>query len=462
MKKIMWFLIGFSLIAFPLHYAYAGDCPSPHPGDLQAIFDHMQATAGSVCTDMAPTVADSYDEANNIYNAYVNSTSCNINALAYIRNGSVTGPSGYTIAARGWGGWDNVVFAAYYPDGCPPPYNPDADDDGIPDECDFYPDDSGKLNTYTVDWVTVEESTGTEVAWGVQTPYGDGFTLGDTSVDGSTPGHKDILYYQTDGNWYELPADCSSGSRAIDGTRDLNDKQVVEYTWTGDEYEETPGPGTDGAPVEGTDYSEPTGSETDSESLQVIAQNTAAGVGAQNLMNENIVAGNTELNKLKVNSEIQTKQGEELKGYLQDLNTAAGTLDTSVQALETAIDENMDVPQADVDQSVTNAGDVDTEYGTAQTTITGDATLADDAPLDYQEKTNIATKMADYITSNPISDIIENSGLTISGASPTATWNYNGQSMVLTVAGFDTALEAFGQILLGIFTLAGMLLIFRG
>jgi flagellin-like hook-associated protein FlgL len=447
MKKLMWFLIGFSLVAFPSRFVFAVEV---YPiGDWQQCIDTniasdpTLATYSLVCVGFYTTGAEASAAVGS--DNYKYQTCFNRMYRIY-----------YTADIYAISTYDMIVDVDYTLNSP----SVDADDDGIPDECDFYPDDSGKLNTYTVDWVTVEESTGTEVAWGVQTPYNDGFTLGDTSVDGSTPGYKDILYYQTDGNWYELPADCASYS--IAGSRDLDDKQVVDYEWTGDEYEDTPGPGTDGAPVEGTDYSEPTGSETDSESLQVIAQNTAAGVGALNLMNENIVAGNTELNKLKVNSEIQTKQGEELKGYLQDLNTAAGTLDTSVQALETAIDENMDVPQADIDQSVTNAGDIDTEYGTAQTTITGDATLADDAPLDYQEKTNIATKMAEYITSNPISDIIENSGLTISGSSPTATWNYNGQSMVLTVAGFDTALEAFGQILLGIFTLAGMLLIFRG
>jgi flagellin-like hook-associated protein FlgL len=455
MKKLMWFLIGFSLVAFPARFVFADYYPSSDfLTQADQYFDSKRSQGyqiNYVGFFIDATAALTYFQANHSGTRY---SANNIGSMT--PNPCVMWKDDTTT--------DVIYYGTYTYDSIPTSwsYSPDVDDDGIPDECDFYPDDSGKLNTYTVDWVTVEESTGTEVAWGVQTPYSDGFTLGDTSVDGSTPGYKDILYYQTDGNWYELPADCSSGSRAIDGTRDLNDKQVVEYTWTGDEYEDTPGPGTDGAPVEGTDYSEPTGTETDSEALQVIAQNTAAGVGAQNLLNENIVAGNSELNKLKINSEIHTKQGEELKGYLQDLNTAAGTLDTSVQALETAIDENMDVPQADIDQSVTNAGDIDTEYGTAQTSITGDATLADDAPLDYQEKTNIATKMADYITSNPISDIIENSGLTISGASPTAIWNYNGQSMVLTVAGFDTALEAFGQILLGIFTLAGMLLIFRG
>jgi hypothetical protein len=439
MKKLMWFLIGFFLVAFPARFVFSAVVyPLPEFEACLTAFANYRNPGYEV----------------GFFNSYPTSWLGGFN-LTYFYYTDCGSSTRYYC----WIGGQRVAYVLYDNYTLEPP-DPDADDDGIPDECDFYPDDSGKLNTYTVDWVTIEESTETEVAWGVQTPYGDGFTLGDTSVDGSTPGYKDQLYYQTDGNWYDLPADCASYS--IAGSRDLDDKQVVDYEWTGDEYEDTPGPGTDGAPVEGTDYSEPTGSETDSEALQVIAQNTAAGVGAQNLLNENIVAGNSELNKLKINSEIQVKQGEELKDYLADLNTAAGTLQTAVEGVQTSIDENMDVPQADIDEAESNAGDVDTEYGTAQSTITGDATLADDAPLDYQEKTNIATKMAEYITSNPISDIIENSGLTISGASPTATWNYNGQSMVLTVAGFDTALEAFGQILLGIFTLAGMLLIFRG
>jgi hypothetical protein len=451
MKKVMWFLIGFSFVAFPMRFVYAY---TYNASCYFALLDQDYYFTVQ-CVDDQRFVGH-YNSAVALRDAVSAATGGGIISRYY------SGSCGE--ADSGAGVWNNATTAWYgtydtaYTGGPIP--STDSDDDGIPDECDFYPEDSDKLNTYTVDWVTIEESTDTEVAWGVQTPYGDGFTLGDDSVDGSTPGYKDQLYYQTDGNWYDLPADCASYS--IAGSRDLDDKQVVDYTWTGDEYEDTPGPGTDGAPVEGTDYSASTGTETDSESLQLIADNTAAGVGAANLLNENIVAGNSELNQLKINSEVQTMYAEEMNGYLEDLNTAAGTLQTAVEGVQTSIDENMDVPQADIDEAESNAGDVDTEYGTAQSTITGDATLADDAPLDYQEKTNIATKMADYITSNPISDIIENSGLTISGASPTATWNYNGQSMVLTVAGFDTALEAFGQILLGIFTLAGMLLIFRG
>jgi hypothetical protein len=450
MKKILWFLIGFSLVAFPARFVYAYSYNQSCYLDrlMQEYYFSTQSTTHhfvghySSSADLSSAVM----AACGLWSTFAFNVSCGDGASGcYYVNNSDT---------AWWGSWDTAYTGDPFP-------SSDSDDDGIPDECDFYPNDFSKLNTYTVDWVTVEESTGTEVAWGVQTPYGDGFALGDTSVDGSTPGYKDILYYQTDGNWYELPADCSSGSRAIDGTRDLNDKQVVEYTWTGDEYEDTPGPGTDGAPVEGTDYSQPTGSETDSESLQVIAQNTAAGVGAQNLMNENIVAGNSELNKLKINSEIHTKQGEELKGYLQDLNTAAGTLDTSVQAVETAIDENMDVPQADIDSALAEPSQSTTAYNDALLIFDEDPTL-DDAPLEYQEKIDIPTYFYDLIDNNPISDIITDTRIETSGAQSYLSFDYNGQTIKLDLGGYETQLGLFGNILLGIFTLAGFLLVFRG
>jgi len=450
MKKLMWFLIGFCLVVFPMHFAYAETC-----GDWS--FDPSSYGGGDTYVGTYPTSSEAEWAVSSAGGCPGESTSNvtwvsvgGVPVVKYIEKTSC----GSSISAD-----DANIWYALVQTGCTSELL-DSDDDGIPDECDFYPDDSVKLNTYTVDWVTIEESTDTEVAWGVQTPYGDGFTLGDDTVDGSTPGYKDQLYYQTDGNWYELPADCASYS--IAGSRDLDDKQVVDYEWTGDEYEDTPGPGTDGAPVEGTDYSEPTGSETDSEALQVIAQNTAAGVGAQNLLNENIVAGNSELNKLKINSEIQIKQGEELKDYLSDLNTAVGTLDTSVQAVETAINENMDVPQADIDSGLAEPSQSTTAYNDALLVFDEEPTLEDDAPIEYQEKTDLPTFFTALIDNNPIKDIITDTRIEATGAQSYLDWVYNGQTIKLDLGGYETQLGLFGNILLGIFTLAGFLLVFRG
>jgi hypothetical protein len=112
--------------------------------------------------------------------------------------------------------------------------------------------------------------------------------------------------------------------------------------------------------------------------------------------------------------------------------------------------------------AVTDAGDTDTEFTDAQATIKPDASLEDDAPLEYQTKRDILTKLNDYISNNPIMSVIQNSGVTISGSDPDLNFTYKGHNISLSVAGFDSELGIFGQLLLGIATLSGMLLIFRG
>jgi hypothetical protein len=435
MKKILWFLIGFSLIAFPLHYAYAGDCPSPHPGDLQAIFDHMQATAGSVCTDMAPTVADSYDEANNIYNAYVNSTSCNINALAYIRNGSVTGPSGYTIAARGWGGWDNVVFAAYYPDGCPPPYNPDADGDGIPDECDFYPNESDKNNDYKLLHATREDSSGILVSKYVKTSYGDFFRLG-AEVPDNTPGYTDELYVSASYETY--PSDCMYD---ISGSSESDFTDPVVYP--GGTPDGTPG-GT-GIDPSMTDGESATGTETESEANTKIIDNTGA------------TADNT------------AALGE----YLKDMNKALQTIDKNIAMQGDAIGDGMDGIQSGLAEISEKMGDGSGDGEAAWDGIDGGSGW-DDPQLtqitegetgDYQAHGNLEDEgfITNFLTNNPIQQALDNSGFSL--LNPVCEMSFDlGPlgSHTLSICEWDTEITMMGNLLFGITCLMSVMIVARG
>jgi hypothetical protein len=147
---------------------------------------------------------------------------------------------------------------------------------------------------------------------------------------------------------------------------------------------------------------------------------------------------------------------------IKDLLDDGGGGDVDLSNIEDMLGDISNPDTSNVSSAVGTVGSVDQAYQDAQNGISSDVTLDQDAPEGYQEKRDISAVITDYISNNPLADIIENSGVQISGATPTADFDYNGHMISLSVSGFDAQLEAFGQILLGITTLAGMLLIFRG
>lgn len=401
-----------------------------------------------------------------------------------------------------------VVIQVYDPAICEPIPSgpPDADGDGLPDSCDFYPSDP---NPYDVRQLSYQESGGVRVRVCYETDRGDVYCLGnphdDSLVDNVTIGS----------DWIHPSEICSTGDETYGGSASGGETDIAPDSWTDDDG--TPsGVGMDDQMQDGVEAD-----GTDPADLQKIIDNTAATADNVSRLSDYLKDQNSDLNlanyySAKMVDSLGNVDGDldSVKDYLISVNTGLGNLDTDFGTMDSSLTnmegslDNVDGDLDDVKGSLSNidgdlddikdllddggggdvdlsniedmlgdisnpdtsnvssavgrVGSVDQAYQDAQNGISPDVTLDQDAPEGYQEKRDISAVISDYVSNNPIADIIENSGVQISGATPTADFDYNGHMISLSVSGFDAQLEAFGQILLGITTLAGMLLIFRG
>jgi len=479
MKKVMWFLIVFSLVAFPMRLVYATETSCPIPSGLDP---------------------DGYQPATWTSGVYVGTYPDNDSAIAAVRaavgcpSAGVTyfeynGFFGYQIQEQNSTCTAQVSYGeryyAFIQFGCVPQI-PDADDDGIPDECDFYPEDSGKLNQYQISWEVIDDATSAVVSRGVRTNYDDGFILGEYIPEGST-GYTDIVYIG--GDWYELPADCEStgGGLTIDQAYDVSEFPAVHpYVWTGDEYDTPPGPGSTGEPSPTV----PTGSETDSEATQIIAQNTAKLIDSQNLMNQNLVATNENIQKMRINSEIMQAQVSDIKKSVDSIDSGIGNLETGIQGLadgltniETGIGdletiiETGGLTESDVTDALSGAGDINTGLSeTVDSMIDSIPTTYDDLASDpllsdediddkflpwSQQKFNDFMNYA--IENNPVYSMINIEDMIDIGAgTPCLHANILGSTIDMCFDPYYSVMQTFGSLLVGIASLTGILHVVRG
>lgn len=384
--------------------------------------------------------------------------------------------------------WEVWVYGRSDPDA-------DTDGDGIPDDCDVYPDDPTDYQVRRSSYQ--KDSSGNIVRECYITDRDDVVCLGESYnnslvdyVEFSSPWQSPSTLCAYSDNFSD-PSDDEQdvdGDGIPDGADDgdgvpFNDDGIPDSGGNDDEM-------TDGTPSDGTEDLD----------LQKIIDNTAATTDNVSRLADYLQEQNSDLNQ--VNSNLAQIKGAldgfdsdlgSINSYLGSINSGVGSINSSLGAIESdlnvtnahladmngdldtisghlltsndhlsEISDSLEITSDDISTSVNNIGNTDTVYQSAQDNITTVFTLVDDAPDDYQEKRNLSEKIADYISSNPLSNIIENSGVEITGSTSTASFDYNGHSIILSVAGFDSQLEAFGQILLGISTLAGMLLVFRG
>jgi hypothetical protein len=324
------------------------------------------------------------------------------------------------------------------------------------------------------------------VSRGVRTNYDDGFILGEYIPEGS-PGYTDIVYIG--GDWYELPADCKSsgGGLTIDQEYDVSEfPSVHPYVWTGDEYDTTPGPGSTGEPSPTV----PTGSETDSEATQIIAQNTAKLIESQNLMNQNLVATNENIQKMRINSEIMQAQGSNIKNSVDSIDSGIGNLETGIQGLadgltniETGIGdletmiETGGLTESDVTDAVSGAGDINTGLSetvdsmidsipTSYDDLASDPLLSDENIDDKflpwsQQKFNDFMNYA--IENNPVYSMINIEDMIDIGAgTPCLHANILGSTIDMCFDPYYSVMQTFGSLLVGIASLTGILHVVRG
>ena len=315
----------------------------------------------------------------------------------------------------------------------------DSDGDGIPNTVDLYPDDPDPYNVSIIS--VIEDSNGDIVQYTVKTDRGDIFYYGDRPEDMTD--YQDVVYI----NPMSLPGeDVASifedgGLSVSDTTGSTSD--IFDVITDTIANPSDAGSGISSGFDSGTDYD--TG-DSDTNLLQKIVTNTKNSTDNISRLGDYLQAINGTLQGISTKQTVQNSTGI----GTSTTGVGSGTIDLGT------------ITETEEATSLGNAGNVDTEYGTAVSSITGTASLEDDAPEEFRTKTNISDYLTDLIDNSPIQSILSGTVITTTGATPEITWTYNGQSLPLTVAGFEDELDAFGAILIAMVTITGLIMIFRG
>jgi len=337
---------------------------------------------------------------------------------------------------------------------------PDADADGVADKWDLYPNDSNSYKFAVISYIE-NTATGEKVQYTVKTDRGDIFTYGDKPDDMSgympyinvNPSFVDAS--QAENLFPDFTASTYNNDNVSSDSSDASNDyyQVTNEILSNDE---TVPAGSDPNMQSGTSSDS---SDSDTQSLQKIVNNTKSS-------SENIARLGDYLdsinNKLKNIDAKQTIANSSPSSVVVSGGDTSGGSSLTQDDVKNAVQDANSTTEDDKNNALSSAGNTDTVYNQAVSSINGNVDLSTDAPAEYQQKTDIVSKMQDYISNNPLSDIFSNTQVTTVGAVDTIYFPYNGKQIPLTVKGFEPELQAFGSVLLAFSTLSGMMLIFRG
>ena len=332
---------------------------------------------------------------------------------------------------------------AWNPDYIPP----DSDGDGVPDDYDFTP--SSPQNLQYKKFSEIKNAAGETVY--IQYILSDGSLVSFGEKPADMAGYQTYLSITSqykDNSSLESDLNNLGFDRYSKNSPDQSSSDIYDTIEAGAETIINDNPGVSDQDFEAGQTVQDS-SLTDTTTLQTIQDNTAnTTTNLQNLskyladINKNIQVGNA----LKAQQNLQSSGGS------GDSGGSALSQDDVKNSITDALNSNVDVP------SNSSISDAEIE---AQSSINPDASLANDAPDAYKTKTDITSKMVDFINNNPISGIISGSHIECDGAVDHVNANVYGHTISLSLGGFESQLQVFGQMLLAITTLAGMLLIFR-
>lgn len=445
MKKILYFLLGFTFVLSFATFCYAQDYV-----DLDCIKQNTSFTDNYNIIGWAESSASADAMLSGVSGTGPYGMSFTLDKACFSVYEGATGPVGCSFRKINSSPLPTVV--GYSPAAIEAPT--DNDDDGIPNEYDLYPDDPTTYK-FSILGCVENSTTGEKVQCLVKTDRGDVFAFGSRPAD--MTGYIDTVNANPmliDGADAEalFATQTATNTTTVDNSA-LYDTITDTLVGSGDADQDTGSGFTPGESVAGT--------ESDSELLEKIAKNTTT----QNTNTTRLGDYLKEINSTLKNIDLkQTLVGSgaiaiTTNGTTTGTTTETTTTATDVQAgVEAALTPGVD----DVSDATTAGGNTDSAFAEAQDTITGTASLDDDAPAEYKEKTDIGGYLDDLLENSPFMNLITGTGVTTSGSNPTLTYSYKGHPITLTVAGFETELNAFGVILIAITTLSGMLMIFRG
>lgn len=465
MKKILYFLIGLSFALFIGTYnvAYALDITVEMQNpvvDFSTASNYSTHVMGFYKTTAeAQSAYDSFASSHTTYApssgwsssyeshfvSYTGEASIidapvrRANYVTYFPGAIFSTPKYYLI----WFAYDapDVVFL-----------QPDADGDGINDDYDLYPNDTEPYK-FSILACVENSTTGEKVQCLVKTDRGDIFAFGTRPED--MTGYIDTI------NANPLMID-GSDAEALFATQTATNTTTVDNSALYDTVTDSLNSPADAGTDTGSGFSpgeSVTGSESDSELLEKIAKNTTT----QNTNTTRLGDYLKDINSTLKNIDLkQTLTGSGAITLATNGTTTGTSTSTTATDVQTGVEDALTPGVDDVSNATTAGGNTDSAFAEAQGAITGTASLDDDAPDDFKEKTDVGSYIDDMLENSPFMNLITGTGVSTSGSNPTLTYMYKGHPIALTVAGFETELNAFGAILIAITTLAGMLMIFRG
>lgn len=452
MRQILYFTLGFVIsFAYGLQYAHADyDYSLVHQlGD----YCPTNSSDPNVIAANADIVANTYYRSSNTgntsatYNIY--KTVCSAPA-GYTAVGTIS-KTAYTITIfnmrTGLGTADNPFvynrfFCIKFNTGYVPTSNPgdcnsqssDSDSDGIPDDCDIYPNDATPYKVSVTGF-----QTDTNTYFGTKT-YKQMITDRGTTYDLGTKIIDKHLYLQVSPEWEDPPTDC--GTTLPNTETPDTDNDIRQPVINQDPSDGTPDSTNDDPRLEPGEKSD--GTETDNKALQDIKSNTgktATGIDALGDLLKDINKG---IQNMTRNSVAGTGTGSKLTG---DGQIVADKID------EKAAEDDADA----TGEKNTFAGMTDPHTYSGELVEGTDYNNVQDGDL------NNETWLSDFINDNPIKNWIDSSGFDYSSAVCSLSFTHpRFGNLSFSLCEFESTFIMAGNLLFGLCGLYGLLTIIKG
>lgn len=494
MKQVFYFLIGFSLVAFPLRLFAAnldGTCAynywkSVYPGYNLTVkfFLYSEASAFSTAYNSAWA---SVNPGGTIVQAPI-PPSCGV--VSFVNREGHTNVAQnikiITIRLNSGDTFSPVVF--------------DSDSDGIPDDCDIYPDDPTPYKVRTYSYQTVDNLyAGTKSYQWIHTDRGDSYDLGD-SVSGKTT----FLTYSSP--WEDPPTSCGGINKEPENTEPVAvDNPFTTDAPTGEPSETNSDPAFQpGEVANGTETGDllmrdiktntgKTATNTDkmgdymkelTKAVQGMDRNIAqlpgliTGTKTDISPGDQLIGGKLDSGFGGLGDKIDSDFGGLEDKIDSGFGGLGGKLDSGFGGLEGKLDigfgglgdkigdgfgdlkDHIDTRDSDNDdqaktdkQNFQNQDDQHVYDGTLEEGV------------DYEEAKPLEEEswLSDFIEDNPIKDWIDESGFSTSGGTCSLSFVHPRYgTLSFSLCRFDSEFTAAGNILIGLCGLYGLMLIIKG